>query len=474
MRGATLFSGILAPETAAPWIDWRWCAEIDPFACAVLKHRHSGVPNLGDVTSDTFIARAVHQGPIDILVFGSPCQSFSVAGNRAGLDDARGNLALVALSIVRALRPTWFLFENVPGLLSSWSGEAESLLEIGTGEREGDAGSYVEESDFAAFLCGVEECGYSGAWASPDAQWFGVPQRRERIFFVGHSGDWRGPAAVLSELHCMQGNSPTRSQAGEGVAGTLGGGSGDHGRCSDTDRMTFVPILETVATLDANYGKLQGASGQDLGHGHSHLIAFDTTQLTSKANRSNPQSGDPCHPLASCAHPPTIAFSCKDHGADVSELSPTLRSMGHDESHANAGGQVAVAFRACGQEGFTPSEVAPPVTSTDGGGSGVPTVAFNLRGREGGAMPESTDLASVRSASGGSSRTYVGGMAVRRLTPTECEKLQGLPPGHTLVPYRGKLASDGPRYRSIGNSMAVPVVAYLLERIAKVDGILNP
>jgi len=159
-------------------------------------------------------------------------------------------------------------------------------------------------------------------------------------------------------------------------------------------------------------------------------IAFDTTQITSQANRSNPQPGDPCHTISAEGDPPAIAFSCKDHGADAGEIAPTLRSMGHDGSHANGGGQVAV--------------------------------AFNLRGREGGAMPEPTDVASLRSASGGSSRTYVG---VRRLMPVECERLQGMADGYTAVKYNGKPAKDGPRYKAIGNSMAVPVLSWILGRM---------
>ena len=203
-------------------------------------------------------------------------------------------------------------------------------------------------------------------------------------------------------------------------------------------------------------------------------ICFDTTQITSAANYSNPAPGDACHPLAAGAHTPciafpaemsgtqvartenlspalsvthttAIAFSCKDSGNDAQpELAPTLRSMGHDGSHANAGGQVAV--------------------------------AFNLRGREGGAMPEGPhDTAAVRAASGGSSRSYVAERwAVRRLTPAECEALQGFPRNWTAIPWRKKPAGecpDGPRYKAIGNSMAVNVMRHIGERIAAVDGL---
>jgi DNA (cytosine-5)-methyltransferase 1 len=149
------------------------------------------------------------------------------------------------------------------------------------------------------------------------------------------------------------------------------------------------------------------------------------------------QPGDPMFTLQAGAQhgvAQPVCFSCKDHGADAGEVAPTLRGLNHDKSHANGGGQVAV--------------------------------AFDLRGREGGAMPEGMhDTANVRAASGGSSRSYVAGMQVRRLTPIECERLQGFPDGYTLVPYRGKLMADGPRYKMIGNSWAVPVVRWIGRRI---------
>lgn len=200
MIGATLFSGIGAPETAMPEWRWIWAAEHDPAAktghgfAAVLAERHPDTPNLGDVTADDFIERASAVGRPDILVFGSPCQSFSVAGRRIGLDDPRGNLALVALGIVARLKPRWFVFENVPGLLSSAGGR-----------------------DFGIFLRTVDDVGYSGAWSVLDAQYFGVAQRRRRVFFVGHIGDWRGPAAVLLQPESLRGDTPPRREAGKGI-----------------------------------------------------------------------------------------------------------------------------------------------------------------------------------------------------------------------------------------------------------------
>ena len=197
-----------------PHWHWAWHAEIEKFPSAVMDARHPQSVNLGDVNAHDFCERAAAIAVPDVLVFGSPCQSYSVAGKRLGLDDPRGNLALVALGIVDRLKPGWFVLENVPGLLSSSEG-----------------------SDFGIFLRTVDELGYSGAWASLDAQWFGVAQRRERLFFVGHSGDWRGPAAVLLEPASLCGDRPPRRHAGERPAPTIaartkgGGGLGTDFDC---------------------------------------------------------------------------------------------------------------------------------------------------------------------------------------------------------------------------------------------------
>jgi DNA (cytosine-5)-methyltransferase 1 len=155
-------------------------------------------------------------------------------------------------------------------------------------------------------------------------------------------------------------------------------------------------------------------------------IAFDTTQITSPECRSNPQPGGPCHTLSKGQHPPAIAFSSKDSGADAGDLAPTLRAMGHSKSHANAGGQLAIAS---------------PITSSMG-------KSIARAGKEVGVT-----------------NGIISSAAVRRLTPRECERLQGFPDDYTLIPYRGKHAADGPRYKALGNSMAVPVMRWIGERI---------
>ena len=214
-----MFSGIAAPEEARPDIDWLWCAEIEKFPSTVLEHRHPHIPNLGNVSAPDFIERASAYGSIDVLVAGSPCQDFSVAGNRAGLDGARGSLALRFIEVIKSLRPTWLVFENVPGILSSASHAAPdpsppqgSLLE---GERRivEDVYEADEGSDFGYLLSALSECGYPGfAWSCLDAQYFGLAQRRDRLFLIGNIRGWQPAAAVLFDFESLSGNPAPRRQ----------------------------------------------------------------------------------------------------------------------------------------------------------------------------------------------------------------------------------------------------------------------
>jgi DNA (cytosine-5)-methyltransferase 1 len=176
-------------------------------------------------------------------------------------------------------------------------------------------------------------------------------------------------------------------------------------------------------------------------------VPFDTTQITSASNYSQPKAGDPCHPLAAGAHPAAVAFTCKDYGADAGDSSPTLRAMGHDGSHANAGGQVAVAIQEVGKR---------TGQSTDDPRAGI-------------GIAEQGDPMFTLQA--GAQHGVSTQSAVRRLTPAECEALQGFPRGYTAIPYRNGTAADGPRYKALGNSMAVPVVRWIGERIQQVERI---
>ena len=189
MKFGSVCSGIEAASVAWDPLGWeaQWFSEIEQFPSAVLAHRFPSVPNLGDMTK-IHESEAFNNATIDLLVGGTPCQSFSVAGLRKGLTDPRGNLMLTFLSLAQRKKPRWIVWENVPGVLSSNGGR-----------------------DFGTFLSALAECGYGFAYRVLDAQYFGVAQRRRRVFVVGYLGDWRPAAAVLFEYHRLSGN-PSESR----------------------------------------------------------------------------------------------------------------------------------------------------------------------------------------------------------------------------------------------------------------------
>ena len=538
-------SGFGGAELAWEPLGWvcRGIAEIDPAARAVLKHHWPGVKNHGDFTK----IGADDGGTVDVVVGGTPCQSFSVAGLRGGLGDERGNLALEFLRLVDRKRPRWVVWENVPGVYSATSHVAPDPrppaidLDGDNGPEDGEEIVVEDEYDadedhaFACFLAGLSELGYEYAYRTLDAQHFGVPQRRRRVFVVGYLGDWRCAAAALFERHCLSGHTPPRREARQGTAagvevGPSGGRLTDiaptiDAGCKDGFIRNQLGVGVLSSTDEVSHCLNAGGMGRQDFESET-MIAHALSADGFDASEDGTGRGTPLVPVA--AHMTGAGFWQEGFG--------TLRAREQD-SHENL-----VAFRAAGQDGFTPSEISPPVTGTDGGGAGVPTicfdsrqdpceygdrsgalgvsspqsmavafvqnhrdearlfgedgqtvgalpaepgmkqqcyiaqeelVAFNLRGREGGSMAEMAEMAemaSVRAASGGSSRTYVAPqMAVRRLTPTECERLQGLPDNWTLVPYHGAPMKDAPRYKMIGNGFAIPCVSWIGSRIQMVE-----
>ena len=357
-------SGIEAASVAWNPLGWKAAAfsEIEPFPCSLLKHHYPDTPNRGDMTK----FKDWPNEPIDLLCGGTPCQSFSVAGLRAGLADPRGNLMLTFGAIAAKYRPQWLVWENVPGVLSSNGGR-----------------------DFGSFLGLLGELGYGFAYRVLDAQYFGVPQRRRRVFVVGCFGDWRSAAAVLFERHSLSGNPAPRRQAWKGTSrGIEFGPSG--GRFIDVN-----PTLDTRA-----------------------------------------KDGPVRNQLAGCVGTLCVAT-----------------------------GQAGAVF----EEGDV---TAPLTTGTDPSANIVHSVA--LRGRDGGATAELGDdqAFALRASSGGGDKPHVmASFRVRRQTPRECERLQGFPDEYTLVPHRGKPAADGPRYKALGNSWAIPNVRWIGERIEMVSAI---
>ncbi len=519
MRFGSMCSGIEAASVAFSPLGWRaaWFAEIDPFASAVLAHHYPDVANLGDMTT---ISRRILLGEVeapDALVGGTPCQAFSVAGLGESLDDERGILTLKfvetanAIDFVRGRRgeqPCSVLWENVPGVLSTHDNAFGCFL-AGLAREDAALEPPGGKWSNSGAVYGPTR---AVAWRTLDAQYFGLAQRRRRVFVVASARNGFDPAAVLFEWDGLRRDSAPSREAREGTArgveiGPAGGCFTDLNPTLDTrakdgpvrNQLAGAVLQAVASTLDASFGRLQGCSGQDSNHGHSHLIcmahgqggaevsvgarptltcnheapilagvthslrgegfdasedgtgrgtplvpvAFDTTQITSAANYSNPKPGEPCHPLAAGAHPPAIAFSSKDHGADATtDLAPTLRAMNHAGSHANGGGQMAVAFQERGREGSRSLEV---------GGD----VAYALTAPNGGGRAQERNV-------------LTPAMQVRRLTPRECERLQGFPDDYTLIPWRKKPASecpDGPRYKALGNSWAVPCVRWIGRRL---------
>ena len=417
MRFISVCSGIEAASVAAKPLGWRTVAfsEIEPFPCALLAHHYPDTPNWGDMTK----FKEWPDVSIDLLCGGTPCQSFSVAGLRKGLDDPRGNLMLTFGAIAAKYRPKWLVWENVPGVLSSNEGR-----------------------DFGAFLGMLGQLGYGFAYRVLDAQYFGVAQRRRRVFVVGCLGDWRSAAAVLFERHSLQGHpAPSRSAGQEATAtiraGASNGGPAGHGaRSGDSKDELIVPVAwpaDVASTLDAHFVDKMGLENQHINAGAPlYVPAMAFAENSRNELRLEGGDGKPGQGAL------MVAFSAQDNGRDATELiAPTMRKGG------------------------------------DGGGVQL-AVAVSLRGREGGATAElGGDLQNcLRASNGGGDKPHVlTAMQVRRLTPEECEALQGFPRGYTAVPHRGKPAADGPRYKALGNSWAVPNVRWIFQRIDLVSNI---
>jgi DNA (cytosine-5)-methyltransferase 1 len=531
-RYLSVCSGIEAATVAWHSLGWQAAgfAEIDAFARAVLEHHYPAVPLHGDFTG----LKASDYGAIDLLVGGTPCQSFSIAGQRMGLADDRGNLALEFIRLAERSRARWLVWENVPGVLSIDRGRA-----------------------FGAFLGALAQCGYGFAYRVLDAQYFGVPQRRRRVFVVGYLGDWRPAAAVLFEREGLRRDITPRREARKGIAGTVtagagrrrGGGQQPESLTAHTLRGEGFDASEdgtgrgtplVAGTVTSKWAKgTGGPSGDECQNLITDPIAYNVTFCDANGRRKDRPDGGLYVSRAEAAKTLTsggelstyIAFSAKDHGADADETAPTLRAMGHDASHANGGGQIAVAIPlqeigkrtgkstddasigvGIGQEGdamytlqaTAQHGVAIPLDLRNAGrdpdkrdemnrqGCGigaegdpsstlsaafVPGVASFKTGQSAGARSigyENELAPSLEAGGGGNNRPAImQHMAVRRLTPRECERLQGFPDDYTLVPYRGKPAADGNRYKALGNSMAVPVMRWLGERIQVVDAQLK-
>jgi len=426
MKYLSVCSGIEAATCAWHPLGWQpWAfSEIEPFPCAVLKHYYPNVPNLGDMTK----FKDWPDGSIDLLVGGTPCQSFSVAGLRKGLADPRGNLMLTYLAIAAKYRPKWLVWENVPGVLSSNGGK-----------------------DFGALLGGLAELGYGFAYRIFDAQYVGVPQRRRRVFVVGCFGDWRSAASVLFERHSLSGNPPPSRQAGQNIAPTISARTKGGGRLG-TDFDCDGGLIPTVSpTLRAGGNKTGGdrPPGTDVDTADSLItvpVSFDLAQITSAANRTRVSPELPVSTLnskgqiyAAYGFQPRIA---RNGRGDMGDLVASLNAQSGETGKGDAAPCVAITFQERGRADGPCLDI---------GGE----VAYALTAPKGGGRAQERNI-------------LTPAMQVRRLTPRECERLQGFPDDYTLIPVRGKDAADSPRYRALGNSMAVPCMRWLGQRIESV------
>lgn len=465
MKYGSVCSGIEAASKAWEPLGWKpaWFSEIEPFPSAVLAHHWPEVTNLGDMTK---IADAVRTGDVeapDVLVGGTPCQAFSIAGLREGLSDDRGQLTLSYVELANAIDAkrrergepeSIIVWENVPGVLSSKDNAFGCFLAGLAGESselQPAGGKWTH----AGCVSGPERV---IAWRVLDAQFFGVAQRRRRVFVVASARKGFDPAAVLFELNSVRRDSAPRRESQPEIARNAGERTkvGSHWDNPANPHPTL--------NQSNNIGGI-GASNQELFSQRGSGLVSDSYSdvsrtLLAKENDSTAEdletyvvhgTQDPdinrelAHTLGrnNGQENACIAFSYKDNGADATlELSPTIRAGNHDKSHANSGQPPAICIQ---HASIGRHDAAGPQ------GKGYQEdVAFTQDSRS------SADVVQY-------------GMQVRRLTPIECERLQGFPDNHTLIGWRGKDADecpDGPRYKAIGNSMAVPVMRWIGERIA--------
>lgn len=366
-RYLSVCSGMDAATLAFEPLGWRPLAfaEIEQAPRAVLKHHWPDVPLFGDFTrlrDDTALI-----GRADMLVGGTPCQGFSLAGLRGSLSDDRSNLCLEFVRLANAIddlrraagaEPSWILWENVPGVLSTHDNAFGAFL---AGLVGSDA-PLVSRSGWqdAGVVDGPRRC---AAWRVLDAQFFGLAQRRARVFVlaVEHPRGWAAPDALLPLIESVRWHPAPRRKAREDVAGTIRASAARRGGVQDQSGAEGLVAfggnntaggIEIATAVRAKGGTGHGdfesetfiVAGTLTGAG---AIASDPTQITQPTNRSNPRPCDPVHTLAAAAHPPAIAFSCKDYGQDQGlDVAPTLRAMNETAGNANAGGQLAVAFNA--------------------------------------------------------------------------------------------------------------------------------
>ena len=480
MNYLSVCSGVEAASVAWKGLGWNplGFSEIEKFPSEVLQHHYPNVPNLGDMNN--YKEWNFGKRSVDLVVGGTPCQSFSVAGLRKGMEDPRGNLALTFCAILDKFRPKWFVWENVPGVLSSNKGR-----------------------DFGSFLGAVAELGDGASYRVLDAQNFGVPQRRRRVFVVGHLGDWSPTAEVLFEPESLsrhieesrkkRKDTPRDSSLGIDTSGPLAARDykdmGTDGLNKTSSKMipTIAHCLETTSN---DYSRADGFNM--IPEKTDALLARDYKGLNSDSLASKAivevfenhpsdsrvkEMGETCQTVTSTwgaggGNIPFVLGGQHPNAAVSENESPTLtNAMGSGGGHVPVINEpFALAENTIGRQplnggngdGYT--EKTPMYTLNATGVHGIahgfePGIAK----REGNPSRFTEEKSPTIRANMGDNQVAVSNqMAVRKLTPVECERLQGFPDNYTNIKEN---CPDGHRYKAMGNSMAVPVMRWIGERI---------
>lgn len=426
MRYLSVCSGMEAASVAWHPLGWQpvGFSEIEPFPCAILKHRFPNIPNHGSLTEHH--TWPIEQGAIDLLVGGTPCQSFSVAGLRKGLADPRGNLALTFLALADRLKPRWIVWENVPGVLSSNGGR-----------------------DFGSFVGALGQLGYGWAMRILDAQHFGVPQRRRRVFVVACLGDWRDPAEVLSLREGLRGYLEAGGKKRKGVAADAGSGVEAGVECATGKRTHALTASQKGATEDGT-----GRGTPIINHPEGCWRDGGQVSQTLDAVLSKGQTMPEKNRFPAVLQPkPVVIDRAAFNQGQNAQYEPHIAESEVMDS------LVARGPHAVGQPTY-------PINTLTLGGRPDPV---NDRRMTMGVGADGDPQFTLQAAH---SHAVATPMAVRRLTPVECERLQGFPDNWSRIPWKGKPEEecpDGPRYKACGNSMAVPVMRWIGERIAAVE-----
>jgi len=441
MNYLSVCSGVEAASVA--WKDLGWTplgfSEIEKFPSEVLKHHYPNVPNLGDMTN--YRSWNFGKRSVDLIVGGTPCQSFSVAGLRKGMEDPRGNLALTFCAILDKFRPKWWIWENVPGVLSSNKGR-----------------------DFGSFLGAVAELGYGASYRVLDAQNFGVPQRRRRVFVVGHLGDWRPSAEVLFESESLSWDSDKSRKKRKDSSSIPQGSTRVQGKGVAT------PLLHQDH-IDALCARDYKGLNSDSLDKKAIVEVFENHAQDSRVK----EMGDTCQTVTSTwgtggGNVPFVLGSQHPNAAVTENKSPTLtNAMGSGGGHVPVINETfALAENTIGRQplnggngdGYT--EKTPMYTLNATGVHGI-AHTFKIRGGcdGGGKGYLGQDEKTYTISTTQDQHLYQHPM-VRKLTPIECERLQGFPDNYTNIKDN---CPDGHRYKAMGNSMAVPVMRWIGTRI---------